>query len=565
MPAVAEGPAAEPAERGEWFPGYAPRRLDLSRSAGPFAAGDEERPWVLDFHWPQGLPPLGLTTFVPTYVASSRRAARVLALPGGGGIDVRLVGPHLYVSPHAVSGPERARGRGAPVGATERARGTPGAAIDGSPAAVSAVLERRLETFPLRWKRRQGTLDRQFATLISAPPPSDAGAAVRLLRLARDHERWAWQVHFEEMYTLLAGHLSFLARVGALGIERELAEACLAGYQTRTWEALEALADLAARAANLDTEALARAVEDLLARHGQITEGIADVSLASWAEQPEIVWARLEMLEGRGSSTPSHADDELRRQEALEIARERASDRRSFEVELSRARMANWVWWNEEHNAYIDMRATIPLRRVARSSAAVLGLEPEQVLLLAWEELTGALRGGALPEARVLSERERWLEGWRARRGELPQSRGSGFSSLGADPIFAEVFGLTGDPPGGIGGRAEGGGRCVLEGVAASPGCARGVVRVLRSAAELGRLQPGEILVCEGTSPNWAPAFAVAAAVVCEHGGYTTHAAICAREYSRPCVVGVQQAMSVLTDGQEVEVDGETGLVRVVR
>lgn len=551
-----------------------PRRLDLSRSAGLFAAGDEERPWILDFHWPQGLPPLGLTTFVPTYVATSQYAARVLALPGGGGIDVRLVGPHLYVSPHASSGPDDA----VAAGVQARRHGVGGGAGGGlgrPMAGVAPVLRRRLETFPRRWRRRQGALNRQFATLVSALPPSDAGTALRLLHLARNHERWAWQVHFEEMYTLLAGHLEYLSRVGALGIERELAEACLSGYPNRMSEALEALRDLSARSESLGAEVLANAVEDLLARYGQITEGIADVSLASWAERPELVWARLEMLKGRASSAPSHLDAELRRREAVDTARRRATDRASFEAELARACRANWVCWNEEHNAYIDLRATIPLRRVARSSAPLVDLEPDQVLLLAWEELIGALRardrsgsrhgksGGVLPEAKVLDERQRWLERWRARRAELDQTWGSRFSSLEADPIFAEIFGLA--VAGAGAGRGEEAGTYVLEGVGASPGRIRGVVRVLRSAAELGKIKPGEVLVCEGTSPNWAPAFAIASAVVCEHGGYTTHAAICAREYRRPCVVGVQRATSQLADGQEVEVDGDAGLVRLVR
>ena len=63
----------------------------------------------------------------------------------------------------------------------------------------------------------------------------------------------------------------------------------------------------------------------------------------------------------------------------------------------------------------------------------------------------------------------------------------------------------------------------------------RGRARVLHGADELHRIEPGEILVCEATSPNWTPAFAKIAACVCDSGGTLTHAAIVARSTgSRP-------------------------------
>src|ERR1700694_3253700 len=83
------------------------------------------------------------------------------------------------------------------------------------------------------------------------------------------------------------------------------------------------------------------------------------------------------------------------------------------------------------------------------------------------------------------------------------------------------------------------------------PGWVRGGARVLHSAGELHRIEPGEVLVCEATSPNWTPAFAKIAACVCDGGGTLTHASIISREYRIPCVVGGGVATQLLKDGDE--------------
>ena len=104
-----------------------------------------------------------------------------------------------------------------------------------------------------------------------------------------------------------------------------------------------------------------------------------------------------------------------------------------------------------------------------------------------------------------------------------------------------------------------------LTGVPASKGTGRGIARVLHNADELHRLSPGEVLVCESTSPNWTPAFAKIAACVCDGGGTLSHAAIVGREYGVPTVTAVGLATMVIADGDEVEVDGTTGRVTVLK
>lgn len=103
-----------------------------------------------------------------------------------------------------------------------------------------------------------------------------------------------------------------------------------------------------------------------------------------------------------------------------------------------------------------------------------------------------------------------------------------------------------------------------LRGVPVSPGQAAGRVRVILNEKDFWKLQKGEVLVARYTNPAWTPLFALAAGVVVELGGATSHAAIVAREYGVPTVMGVNNAVQRLRDGQRVLVDGENGKVLLV-
>lgn len=101
----------------------------------------------------------------------------------------------------------------------------------------------------------------------------------------------------------------------------------------------------------------------------------------------------------------------------------------------------------------------------------------------------------------------------------------------------------------------------LLSGTPGSPGIARGPVKVVHDASEFGRLHPGDVLVAPVTNPAWTPLFQRAAAVVVDTGGSASHAAIVAREYGIPAVMGTMNGTKELVDGQWIEVDGSRGLV----
>ena len=102
----------------------------------------------------------------------------------------------------------------------------------------------------------------------------------------------------------------------------------------------------------------------------------------------------------------------------------------------------------------------------------------------------------------------------------------------------------------------------VLKGVSGSTGIAVGKVCLINSPKEFYKMKKGDILVCHLTDPEWTPLFKLASAVVADTGSALSHAAIVAREYNIPAVLGVGFATTKFKDGDIIQVDGNTGEVK---
>lgn len=103
-----------------------------------------------------------------------------------------------------------------------------------------------------------------------------------------------------------------------------------------------------------------------------------------------------------------------------------------------------------------------------------------------------------------------------------------------------------------------------IRGFAASSGVVEGTARVVKTVQEIGCLQQGDILICRVTNPTWAPIFQKISAAVSDIGGSMSHAAIVAREYGLPAVVGTGDATARIRDGQRIRVDGARGIVTIL-
>ncbi|MDQ6796541.1 MAG: PEP-utilizing enzyme, partial [Actinomycetota bacterium] len=104
-----------------------------------------------------------------------------------------------------------------------------------------------------------------------------------------------------------------------------------------------------------------------------------------------------------------------------------------------------------------------------------------------------------------------------------------------------------------------------LRGVAASPGVYEGRARVVHGAAGIGAIRDGDILVTEATSPAFNIVLPLIGAIVTDQGGMLSHAAIVAREYGIPAVVGTDDATARVSEGAPMRVDGTIGEVTLLQ
>ncbi len=145
---------------------------------------------------------------------------------------------------------------------------------------------------------------------------------------------------------------------------------------------------------------------------------------------------------------------------------------------------------------------------------------------------------------------------WAMRDGDLYVLQSRPITTLSGDDIERDEAGDQGATAG-----QSGEDTALLTGIGASPGRASGPVRVVRKVDQLDKVNPGDVMVAEMTTPDMVPAMKRASAIVTDEGGMTSHASIVSRELGVPAVVGTSTATVVLEDGKQVTVDGEMGRV----
>ena len=107
-------------------------------------------------------------------------------------------------------------------------------------------------------------------------------------------------------------------------------------------------------------------------------------------------------------------------------------------------------------------------------------------------------------------------------------------------------------------------GEHLVSGLAVGDAIGTGKVCHLDGPEEIERFKAGEVLVTKITDPDWVPIMKRASAIVTDHGGRTSHAAIVSRELGLPAIVGASGATEKLSDGQDVTVscaEGDEGHV----
>ena len=252
-------------------------------------------------------------------------------------------------------------------------------------------------------------------------------------------------------------------------------------------------------------------------------------------------------------------------------ARVPAEHRAEFEDRLGEARLINRL--RDERGVYSDGWGTGLARRALLEAGRRLhGAgkldDPEHAVDMEAAELAALLRGEPGPSAEEVAQRYHWrtsrtIEDAPPLLGPAPEPPPPlealpPAAHRGALAVNATMGNLFQVPD-------TDNTDTVLNGLAVNTGCYEGTARVVDATADFARIQQGDVLITRMTSPYFNVVLPLLGAIVTDRGGQLCHAAIVAREYGIPGIVGTRTATGTIPDGSRVRVDGKAGVVTLLR
>lgn len=183
------------------------------------------------------------------------------------------------------------------------------------------------------------------------------------------------------------------------------------------------------------------------------------------------------------------------------------------------------------------------MKKIAKFMAEKTGYKSKNILFSLVDELTAYWRDNKkLPSEKFLEERSRGCVIF-FEKGKIQEIL------VGKDIAqFSSIF--------------ENKKTKVINGQTAFGGLVRGVARIVFDPSKVKEFNKGDILIAPWTRPEYLPIMKKAAAFVTDGGGILSHAAIIARELKKPCVIATKNATQLLKNGDLIEVDADTGIVR---
>ncbi len=296
-----------------------------------------------------------------------------------------------------------------------------------------------------------------------------------------------------------------------------------------------------------------------------------DVDEPSLSEMPDLL---VESIRVAVAADPSTGVDDDAVDRADDVRSQVDPARRAeFDDLLAEARLVHRL--RDERALYCDVWANGLMRRaIVAAGARLVGrrlLEhPVHLVEATNAEMRSLLAGGSGPSADDLARRAR--ERQASDPDAVPVTLGHSSRSpvptawLPAGAARTETAFRTYLAAMAEGDEGEGstGSPAVVSGGAASPGVYEGRARVVHGAAGIGDIRDGDVLVADATSPAFNIVLPLLGAIVTDRGGMLSHAAIVAREYAIPAVVGCDDATRRIPDGARVRVDGGSGEVTVI-
>ena len=535
-----------------------------------------------DLHQPYPISPMGMTTIQKHHAWGYHVASAQTSLPPSKGAHVKVHQGRVYLGFALIDDPEEVGRR-------------------------ADVFGKLVAYCKDHWKDYYGGYITEVkANLASlSAVNADRLTTSHLLDYVRKSEeinRRHWEIHFILMYPADTIYLEFEAFCLSHGVKEKDFVNLLKGFNsmsTQTDESLWALAGMADQAGlrepllNATPTTLREALEHLpngrewLARFDEwlrtfgnrISAGHLDVIFPTWQEDPTPVFETIASYFARmdaGWDLVKAREAIMQQRDELIASVERGLSEEDGATFRQLLPVAQQVYeFQEDHGFYIDAGSTAALHRSILAGGRRLervGLleEASDVFFLTFEELVEVLGDLARDETigtyhhqalvpSLVAERKQHRQ--LASDADAPLTVGNVPATMG-DPIALKVFGIVDEVL-----HPKGQKQVVerLDGFPGAAGVVEGPARLILDFEEFPSLQTGEILVCPATSTAWTPLFLKIAGVVTDTGGMLTHAAIAAREYGIPAVVGTWNATNSIRDGDIIRVDGNVGLVEVLR
>ncbi len=249
-----------------------------------------------------------------------------------------------------------------------------------------------------------------------------------------------------------------------------------------------------------------------------------------------------------------------------------AAHRQDFDLALREARAGYGLHDEDVRITYLWPLGLI--RRALMAAAEKLAARgtlhsPEDIFQTTPSEADALMRGGAAPSANEIRGRvEEWQQWTVAQTEPAIGERETRFSDEELGPECARISSAITFYLGEMEAcnrRVKPSWSLLVEGLAASPGRYQGRATIVCNPADFARLGPGDVLIARTTSPAYSAILPTLGAVVTDRGGSLCHAAIIAREFRIPAVVGTNTATTQIPDGAQVLVDGDRGFVAVLR
>jgi pyruvate,water dikinase len=294
---------------------------------------------------------------------------------------------------------------------------------------------------------------------------------------------------------------------------------------------------------------LRAALDGFLERYGERAVAEIDAGMPRWSEDPRHVlgvlanYLRLDDDRAAPDAVFARAADAAGAMSADLVARSGAMRRPLVRFALDRGRRLAGVRELPKYAIVVCLAQVRGHMRAIGAELAATGVidAPDDVFFLDLAEMRTGLGG---TDHRGLVQSRRAAYDTELRRKHVPRV----LLSDGTEPENTMVSAAPSDGS--------------LSGTPASAGTVTAVARVVLEPVG-AHLEPGEILVAPSTDPGWTPLFLTAGGLVMEMGGPNSHGAVVAREYGIPAVVGVADATTRITTGDEVTVDGAAGIVRM--